>query len=238
LTEPLDRLLVLQGHDTTIDQLQHRARSLPERAALRQVTIGQAEREAALAEVAARVDELTARQRALEEQITSVAVRRHELERRMRTGTGYSTRDLQAMDHEINQLAERQAALEGQEMVLLEEEEPLDGSLAEQRAAVDALVEEAARLEATIAETEAAIDDEIKAEQSARGELAAGLPPDLLARYESIRERRGGVGAAALIGNRCDGCHLVLPAVDLDRIRHLPPDELALCPECDRILVR
>ncbi|MBV8462123.1 MAG: hypothetical protein JO368_02430, partial [Acidimicrobiales bacterium] len=37
---------------------------------------------------------------------------------------------------------------------------------------------------------------------------------------------------------RCDACHLTLPAVDLDRIRHLPPEEVATCPECDRILVR
>jgi uncharacterized protein len=238
VTEPFDRLLALQGHDTGIDQRRHRIRSLPERELLRDVSARLAECESALVSVTAQVDELTGRQRLLEEQIGAARERRHELERRMRTGTGYSTRDLQAMDHEINQLTERQGVLEEQELELLAEEEPLDSVLAEQRANVDGLVQEAARLEAAIAETEAVIREEIDAEQAARAELAAGLPADLLARYEGLRERKGGVGAAGLMGNRCDGCHLVLPAVDLDRIRRLPADEVVLCPECDRILVR
>jgi predicted nucleic acid-binding Zn-ribbon protein len=238
LTEPFDRLLALQGRDTAIDQLRHRARSLPEREALRDVSARLKERESALGGVAEQVEELAARQRLLEEQIGATRDRRHELERRMRTGTGYSTRDLQAMDHEINQLADRQAGLEDDELALLEEEEPLDSVLAEQASSVDGLVQERARLEVAIAESEAAIAAEIETQQSARAELAAGLPVDLLTRYETLRERKGGVGAAALVGNRCDGCHLELPAVDLDRIRRLPADEVVLCPECDRILVR
>ncbi len=238
MTEPFDRLLAVQGRDTAIDQLRHRARSLPERDALRDVSARLKERESALGGVAEQVEELAARQRLLEEQIGATRDRRHELERRMRTGTGYSTRDLQAMDHEINQLADRQAGLEDDELALLEEEEPLDSVLAEQTSTVDGLVQEGARLEAAIAENEAAIAAEIETQQSARAELAAGLPADLLARYEALRERMGGVGAAALVGNRCDGCHLELPAVDLDRIRRLPADEVVLCPECDRILVR
>jgi predicted nucleic acid-binding Zn-ribbon protein len=47
----------------------------------------------------------------------------------------------------------------------------------------------------------------------------------------------GGVGAARLVGDHCDGCHLVLSSVEIERIRRLPPDELTTCPECDRILV-
>jgi uncharacterized protein len=238
LTEPFDRLLALQGRDTAIDQLRHRARAMPERGALRDVSGRLAERESALGAVAEQVEDLAARQRTLEERITATRDRRHELERRMRTGTGYSTRDLQAMDHEINQLAERQAELEEAELTLLEEEEPLDEILAEQRSAVDSLVQEAARLESTIADNESAIGTDIEVQQSARAELAAGLPAELLSRYEVLRERKGGVGAAALVGSRCDGCHLELPAVDLDRIRRLPPDDVVICPECDRILVR
>jgi hypothetical protein len=238
LTEPFDRLLAVQGRDTAIDQLRHRARSLPEREALRDVSVRLKERESALGGVAEQVEELAARARLLEEQIGATRDRRHELESRMRTGTGYSTRDLQAMDHEINQLADRQAGLEDDELALLEEEEPLDSVLAEQASTVDGLVQEGARLEAAIAENEAAIAADIETQQSTRAELAAGLPADLLARYEALRESKGGVGAAALVGNRCDGCHLALPAVDLDRIRRLPADEVVLCPECDRILVR
>ena len=77
----------------------------------------------------------------------------------------------------------------------------------------------------------------IAAEEAARAELAAGLPADLADRYEVLRSHLGGVGAARLVGDRCDGCHLTLSSVEVERIRHLPPEEFATCPQCDRILV-
>lgn len=238
MTEPFDSLLAVQRHDTTVDQLRHRARSLRERTTLAEVVARRAEIDAQLAEIARQVDDLAGRQRALEDQIAAAAARRHELDDRMRTGAGYSARDLQAMDQEVSQLGRHQAALEEQELALLEEEEPLDAELSELRATAERLAAEAAELAAFVADQQAALDAEAGAEEGRRDEAAARVPDALLARYEALRQRKGGVGAAALVGDRCDGCHLVLPAVDLDRIRHLPPDEVVSCPECDRILVR
>ena len=43
---------------------------------------------------------------------------------------------------------------------------------------------------------------------------------------------------ARLVGTNCGGCHLTLSAVELDRIRHAPPDEMVFCGECGRLLVR
>ena len=42
---------------------------------------------------------------------------------------------------------------------------------------------------------------------------------------------------ARLTGGRCDGCHLSLPAVELDRIRHEAAGTLEYCEQCGRILV-
>jgi len=44
-------------------------------------------------------------------------------------------------------------------------------------------------------------------------------------------------GAARLVGDRCEGCHLTLPSMELERIHHLSADTFATCPQCDRILV-
>jgi hypothetical protein len=43
---------------------------------------------------------------------------------------------------------------------------------------------------------------------------------------------------ARLVGNHCDGCHLTLPSMELDRIRHLAEREVVTCDQCGRILVR
>jgi predicted nucleic acid-binding Zn-ribbon protein len=42
---------------------------------------------------------------------------------------------------------------------------------------------------------------------------------------------------ARLAGARCGGCHLTLPATELDGIRRAPPDTVSRCEQCNRILV-
>jgi hypothetical protein len=237
MAEPFDTLMEVQRRDTTLDQLRHRIETLPERAELRELQRRQALVADAVSEVQSQVDALAARQHALEEQIASTARRRHEIERRMESGDVPASRDLQAMDQEVHHLEARQAVFEEEEITLLEEEEPLDVILAEHNRASASLVDEMARLVATIAEAEAEIRAAVVIEEAERKELAARLPDDLAERYEALRARLGGVGAARLVGDHCDGCHLTLSSVEVERIHRLPPDEPAWCPECDRILV-
>jgi predicted nucleic acid-binding Zn-ribbon protein len=238
MAEPLEVLIEVQAHDTMLDQLHHRIEALPERSELRAVEERRGALAAELAKVQATVDDLAGRQRHLEERIAAAADRRHVIEQRMRSGDMPMARDLEAMDHEVQQLGARQAEFEDEEIALLEEEEPFDARLSEHRAAVAALDAERDRLQAAVAEAEQGIRAGIAEEESRRAACAADLPADLAQRYEFLRSRLGGVGAARLVGERCDGCHLTLPSVDVERIRNLPPEQFATCPQCDRILVR
>jgi hypothetical protein len=237
VAEPFDTLMQVQQHDTSLDQLRHRVNTLPERAELAEVERRRSALGEAIAGVEAQVDDLTGRQRLLEEQIAAAARRRHEIEQRMRSGEVSASRDLQAMDQEVQHLAERQSRFEEEELALLEEEEPMDTLLAEHRRATTALDADVDRLMAAVATAGAEIAIAIEAEEALRAERAAGLPDELAQRYELLRSRLGGVGAARLVGDRCDGCHLTLPSVEVERIRHLPPEEFATCDQCDRILV-
>jgi predicted nucleic acid-binding Zn-ribbon protein len=237
MAEPFDTLMQVQSHDTTLDQLRHRMETLPERrelAAVQQQLDTLAE---ATAEVQAQVNDLAQRQELLEELTAASAQRRHDIEERMRSGQVSASRDLQAMDQEAQHLAARQAQLEEEEILLLEEEDPLDSQLEEYLEDARHLTEDVNRLEAAITAAEAEIRSLIGAEEGQRADVAAGLPPDLAQRYEVLRSHLGGVGAARLVGNRCDGCHLTLSSVEIERIHHLPPEEFATCAQCDRILV-
>jgi len=237
MAEPFDTLMQVQQHDTSLDQLRHRVNTLPERAELVEVEGRRSALGEAIAGVEAQVDDLTSRQRLLEEQIAAAARRRHEIEQRMRSGEVSASRDLQAMDQEVQHLADRQSRFEEEELALLEEEEPLDTLLAEHRRAAAALDADVDRLMAAVATAGAEIAVAIAAEEALRAERAGSLPDELAQRYELLRSRLGGVGAARLVGDRCDGCHLTLPSVEVERIRHLPPEEFATCDQCDRILV-
>ena len=234
---PLETLLQVQDHDTRLDQLRHRMDALPERAELRAVEERRSALAAEQAIVQARVDDLAGRQHQLEERIAAAADRRHVIERRMQAGDVPAARDLQAMDHEVQHLGTRQAELEDEEIALLEEEEPLDAVLEEHRVAAAALDAEQERLRGAVAAVEQELRATIAQEEALRASSAAELPAELSERYEFLRSRKGGVGAARLVGDRCEGCHLSLSSVDVERIRNLPPEQLATCTECDRILV-
>ncbi len=236
MAEQFDILLEVQAHDTAIDQLHRRSATLPERVALTEVAAKRQALATERAEVQRSWDDLAIRQTALEEQIAASAQRRHALEERMSSGVP-GPRDLEAMDHEVHQLAERQSAFEDDELVLMEEQEPLDERLAALDVADAELAAEAQRLEGAVSQAETEIMRAVADEEAARSERAAGLEPELAERYEGLRARLGGVGAARLVGDRCNGCHLTLASVEIERLRRLPDDALATCPECDRILV-
>jgi predicted nucleic acid-binding Zn-ribbon protein len=142
------------------------------------------------------------------------------------------------MQGEADALRRRRGDLEDNVLEAMGEREPLDeevGRLETERAERDT---QGRRLRAAIAETEAAIDAEMTREREARDAAATNLPADLASLYEQLRTKLGGVGAARLVNGRCSGCHLTLPATELDRIRKEPPDAIIRCDQCGRLLVR
>jgi uncharacterized protein len=235
---PLMGLLEVQLHDTSIDQLRHRRAALPERATLRQVESRLSSLEQRTKEVQTQRDELASRQADLEKQIESSKSRRAELERRMFGGQVSASRDLQAMDEETRHLGRHISELEDREIEVMEALEPLDGELQAGDSERDALENEAGRLRRAISEQEQSLDTDIAGQSAARASVAEGVPADLISRYEQLRKKLGGTGAARLVNGSCTGCHLALPAMEVDRIKRAPPDAIITCDQCGRILVR
>ena len=71
-----------------------------------------------------------------------------------------------------------------------------------------------------------------------RKTTASGVPADLIALYDKLRNQKGGVGAAALRRRECGGCGLAINPADMATIAAAPQDEVLRCEECSRILVR
>ena len=233
----LDRLLVVQDLDTLITQLSHRRAALAERVGLAALDVELGTLAAEEATLTARRHELVATQKDLEAQIAVADERRTGIEQRMYAARGSSTRDLQAMDEEVRHLNQRRSELEDQELVAMVDQEPIDTALAALAARKAPIAEKANILRAEVAQGQAEIDAELEAARVARAGEAAQLPPALSERYEALRARLKGTGAARLIGHRCSGCHLELSPVEVDRIRAMSPDTVVTCDQCGRILV-
>jgi predicted nucleic acid-binding Zn-ribbon protein len=234
----LEDLLVVQALDTLTDQLQHRRAHMPERAELTTIQTQLRSVEQRATAVQAERDDVTRNEKRLEDEIAMVREKAAQTDKKLYSGTVNIPRELTALQEEIEALSRRQRQLEDQELELMEQAEPLDADLvamASERATLD---EQAIGLLARIAEAEVAIDAELADVTSKRSDAVAGVPDELLSEYQSLRGALGGVGVARLSGNRCEGCHLTLSAVDVDRIRRAPDDEIPHCTECNRLLVR
>jgi uncharacterized protein len=234
----LDALLEVQALDTASDQLRHRRQHLPERVELADRHAQLAELEARVQHVQAERDAIASSEKRLEDEIALVADRAKAADQRLYSGTVNVPRELTALQDDIESLQRRQRQLEDQELELMEQAEPLDAALAELATVRAEIDRDAVKLSAAVAEVEAEVDAELADIAAKRASATDAIPPELLAEYERLRGALGGIGVARLNGNRCEGCHLALSAVDVDRIRHEPDDALVHCTECSRLLVR
>jgi predicted nucleic acid-binding Zn-ribbon protein len=227
----------VQDHDTAITQLEHRRAALAEKVGLRDVEAQLARIEAARAEALGRRAALAATQKDLEAQIAVLTERRSGIEQRMYASTSSSSRDLQAMSDEVTHLTERRAELEELELVAMLDQDPIDAELTALEQRSGPLQAEATALKAEMGTQIHEIEAALSEETQARAAAAAHLPTALSDRYETLRAHLKGTGAARLIRNRCDGCHLELSSVEVEHIRRLPPGQVATCEQCGRLLV-
>jgi predicted nucleic acid-binding Zn-ribbon protein len=230
------RLLELQAIDTTLTQLAHKRRTLPELAELDRLAreLSSLDDERVKAKVG--LDDLDRDIARLEKDIDQVRVRADKDRSRLDAGTG-PARELEALQHELATLARRQSELEDAELELLEQREQaqsgydgIEQRLTRQREVRD---ETERRRDSALRDLDADRDWRI----SSRGPLVADLPADLVELYNKIRESSG-IGAALLRAGRCEGCRLELSGSERARVKGLPPDEVVRCEECRRILVR
>jgi predicted nucleic acid-binding Zn-ribbon protein len=149
-----------------------------------------------------------------------------------------AAKELQSIQDEIAALRRRQSTLEDDVLELMVQIEPLDSQLETLGSQRDVLAADADGMRRRLHDAEAVIDEQLAVVMGERAALAESVPAPILAEYEALRSRLGGVAVARLEAGSCRGCHLQLSAVELDRIKKLPRDEMVRCEECGRILVR
>jgi len=156
----------------------------------------------------------------------------------MDAGLVSNPKDLERMQGELASLERRISVLEDEELEVMEQLEAAEETATE----LEARLEEAER-KLTVAEEERAaavaeIDEQLAAVAAERGPAIEGMPADLMALYDRLREQKGGIGAAELRARQCQGCMITLDPAEIARIKGLPSDEVVRCEECSRILVR
>jgi predicted nucleic acid-binding Zn-ribbon protein len=229
-------LLALQRIDTQLDQLAGERKRLPEHGALAAAnarlkawTSEDARLRGASSAAAATIAEA-------ERAGSELATTRNRLEAQLRTVT--STREADALTHELETLRQQQSDLDDRELVAMEAQSDADAALADLATQQDEIrsTVESASVDLDRALERLGVDE--GALQRLRADAEAALTDQQRALYERLRTRFGGVGIAELEGRRCSGCHLDLSAAEAEQVLHAPADELPECPHCGRVIAR
>ncbi|MEI8083538.1 MAG: C4-type zinc ribbon domain-containing protein [Actinomycetes bacterium] len=232
------RLLELQDIDTKLDQLDHRERSLPESIAIAELDARLSLLDTDIVTAQTEVTDLSRAVSRAEDEVQAVRSRATKDQQLLDSGAITSPKQLSELQHEITSLARRQGELEDAELEVMELLEQAQGAVAELTATVQGIDGQRQELSAARDLAMADISRERALAVGQRSMVSVTIPADLIALYEKLRADQGGVGAAALRRNRCEGCHMQLPPTELESVLSAAPDEVVRCEECRRILIR
>lgn len=229
------RLLDLAAADGDLDRITHRRRTLPELAEIGEVEAALQTRRDAVVAADTVIGDLDRDAAKLESEIDAVRAREERDRGLLKAGVG--ARQVTDLEHELETLQRRQAALEDELLEVMERREAAginaDQARAELEAAQQRLADAAQRRDQALADLEVA--EQRRAAD--RAETVAGLPADLLALYDRIRAQKG-TGAALLRARRCGSCRLELDRSAINALRDGAADAVLRCEECGVILVR
>lgn len=228
-------LLDLQAEDTRLAQLDHRAKALPELAALEALAAEETEARRVFAERQNALDDTNAELRRTESDVELVENRIARDSERLQGSS--SVKDVAALEQELAALKRRLNDLEEIELTVMERAEEQQAELDAAQTALDVLRERREALERDRDAALRSVQDERTAAESARAALVERIPAELLELYERQRARYGN-GASHLRGGVSSASGVRLNESDMQVIRQAAPDDVLLCPDSSAILVR
>jgi hypothetical protein len=230
-----EKLLELQELDLSVDRLEARRKDVESGAELAEARRRADEIEQKVGELRLALDSIGREEKRLENDIASVELRIQAEHKRLYDGSVANPKELSSIQAEIESLGRRKSRLEDEELGQMEHREelesklpPLEKELAELRQRVD-------EVEASAASELGEIAGTLEERRTARGSLVSAIDEELLELYEDLRAQKKGVGAAALTGGVCQGCHEKLSAMALDKLKRT--DGVRRCEYCRRILI-
>jgi uncharacterized protein len=147
-----------------------------------------------------------------------------------------NAKDAQGIQSELESLNRRKSDLEDIELAILDQKEEASAAyttVASDKSSVDEeLATAEARNEAEIMKLRSGLD----LLSNDRAQQAARISGELIDLYDKKASR--GIPVARLVGRDCGACHISLGAAALNEVQALPRDEIAICPECQAILIR
>lgn len=231
----LDRILELQGVDSTIDRLVARAAELESGQAVATARRAMETLQSQLGETRLALDAIVSEQTRLEHDVGMLEQKRKAEETRLYDGSVVNPKELEAIQAEVKNIAQRQRRYEDDILAQMERREVLEAKLPGLETELEAARAKVEELESTSEHELVDIAEKLTELRAEREGLLPAFEDELLDTYESLRSSKKGLAAVELIDGVCQGCHQQLSPVELQRVKK--QQGLRRCDHCRRILV-
>jgi predicted nucleic acid-binding Zn-ribbon protein len=232
------RILDIQAFDTSLDQIAHKLKNLPEiieaeklRAQFEQLKYREV---AGITEVADR--ELDVRK--AESDVDQVRMRLEKDSQLLNSGSISDSKQLTELQHEVDSLKRRQNLLEDEEISILQQLEDAQKNLDSIRVELARVTQELQKADELATIRVANIESEREKIASERIAESKSVPEELLKLYEKVRTDNRGIGASRFSTGQCEGCRIQFSNADLNKFKNAADGELLRCEECRAILVK
>lgn len=156
------------------------------------------------------------------------------MDKRMRMNRIKSSKELQALQREIELMRQTNGELEEELIRVMQELDTVKGQMQAAESELAAMQEQWRAKQKELEERIHGIDAAVSEAVSRRQSIAAQVNNDLISRYELIFSRRGGTAVVEVSAGICQGCFMNIPPQLWNEI--IRNDKLHLCPSCQRIL--
>jgi uncharacterized protein len=156
------------------------------------------------------------------------------MDKRMRMNRIKNSKELQALQREIDQIKQANNQLEEELIKVFEEIDRLKADLKSKEEEAILMQEQWHETQQEMQTKISGIDQLVSEACTLRKTIASQIAADLMSRYELIFARRGGFAVVEVSGGICQGCYMNIPPQLWNEI--IKSEKINLCPSCQRIL--
>jgi predicted nucleic acid-binding Zn-ribbon protein len=227
----LEQLLRLQGIDVELGKISDEQSAIPE--SMMAIEDGVREAEATCQQEKENLAALNKRRLSLENDLVLLNERLKKYQ--MQLLSAKTNQEYQAFLKEIELAKENISKSEEDILTLMDDGERMSADLSARDAELEKEKASSKREIESLRERLSLLSEQYKEKTAERKELAEMMDNRLLAKYERIKDGRGGNAVVVIETEVCAGCHTTLPPQFAAEVRK--GDEVLACENCGRILV-
>ncbi|MDT3767895.1 hypothetical protein QS713_07460 [Gleimia hominis] len=230
-------LLDLQAADRRIAQLKTIRKKHPVVATLDELGARRDDLERALIGARSKEKDVDRDVKQVEHDLERLEARQDSMQGRLDAGKGTS-KDLMAMQHELNQMAKRRGELETTVIQVMEKRERAHEAVTKLEDQMNQVGADQAKAREELGTAMSDVEAELEEKTQLRTKLAGELDDELSEEYEYCRSRTGGIGVMEAKGRSIVGMTVQLSEMEWHEINMLPADEVFLSEELECIVVK